>query len=81
MAGFVHADLMAGRPRQGTLQRWRQAGRAIERLVDGDEGTLSPIPWLDSLLPRQQEVMCSEFLASPMATDLGVPRLAITYCL
>lgn len=41
----------------------------------------SRTPWLDSLLPRQQEVMCSELLASPMATDLDVPRLAITYCL
>jgi hypothetical protein len=66
------ASILVGRPRQGTIMRWRRAGKSVENLVKGRRA----VPSLDILTPDQQEIMCSEFLRSPNASQLGVPRLA-----
>ncbi|MFC2173767.1 hypothetical protein ACFLU6_14240 [Acidobacteriota bacterium] len=67
-----YAVIMAGRPRQGTLQHWWNAGRAIECIVDGRE----PQRNVASLHPSQQEVLCSEYLLSDLPLRVGVPQLA-----
>lgn len=68
---FTLAVIQAGRPRQGTIMRWKKAGELIEDAVEGRRSRLS----LDRLTPQQQEIMCSEFLRLPKARRLGLPRL------
>jgi hypothetical protein len=66
------AAMLVARPRQGTFMQWHRAGRNIERLVDGWTAT----PTFDDLSPDQQEVLCAEFLRTPLAHSLGLPVLA-----
>ena len=66
------AVIFVGRPRQGTIMRWKRAGKSIENEVEGRQS----IPALGDLSPDQQEVMCSEFLRSASAEQFGLPRLA-----
>jgi hypothetical protein len=63
--------ILVGRPRQGTLMRWPNAGKAIERLVEGQAGEVE----LADLSPSQQEVLCSEFLRLSDAQFRGLPKL------
>ena len=65
------AVILIGRPKQGTIMRWRKVGDRIAHLVEGRK----PQPDLSSLLPYQQEVMCCEFLRTPAAASHGLPRL------
>ncbi len=66
------AVILVGRPQQGTIMRWRRAGKTIENAVEGRWA----IPSLALLSPDQQEIMCSEFLRSVNAQQLGLPKLA-----
>jgi hypothetical protein len=66
------APMLVARPRQGTAMRWPKAGRSIMRLV---EGIIEP-PTFDDLSATQQEVLCAEFLRSPIASEWGLPTLA-----
>lgn len=68
----THAVILVGRPRQGTLMKWPRAGKVIENIVEGRTGECS----LGDLSPDQQEIICSEFLRTPDAAALGLPRLA-----
>lgn len=52
--------LRATRPRQGTIARWRKAGRTVEKLVERQPLSFS----LQLLSPGQLETMCAEFLRS-----------------
>jgi len=65
------AAILVGRPRQGTIMRWKQVGQMIENIVEGRRIE----PSLELLSPAQQEIMCSEFLRSPAAQEFGLPRL------
>jgi hypothetical protein len=65
-------NVLIGRPRQGTLMRWPNAGSRIRQLVERETAALG----LGDLTPTQQEVLCSEFLRTPSATELGLPLLA-----
>ena len=57
------AHILVGRPRQGTIRKWRLIGNRIEYLVNR-----KVLPQtIDSLLPSQQEVLCSEYLRLPQA--------------
>jgi hypothetical protein len=68
-----HAVTLVGRPRQGTIIRWKRAGKAIENMVEGRRSLAA----LSDLSPDQQEILCSEFLRSrSTAEQLGLPRLA-----
>jgi hypothetical protein len=64
-----YATIWVGRPRQGTLQRWSNAGTVIEQLVEHGGLPISP----KSLSPTQQEVLCSEFLRTEIAASMGLP--------
>jgi len=64
--------ILVGRPRQGTIMRWRRAGQTIENIVRGKRTS----PSLGDLSFDQQEIMCSEFLRSESAVQLGLPKLA-----
>lgn len=66
------AVLSVGRPRQGTIMRWHLAGKTIENLVEGRRRR----PQLSDLTPRQQEILCSEFLRLQELGRLRLPRLA-----
>ncbi len=66
------AAMLVARPRQGTFMRWPRAGRNIERLVD----RWTARPTFDDLSPDQQEVLCAEFLRTPLALEMGLPMLA-----
>jgi len=67
-----YAVILVGRPRQGTLMRWPNAGKLIENLVEGKEGQVT----LETLSPDQQEILCSEFLRSQDIRRFGLPCLA-----
>lgn len=67
-----YAVLQAGRPRQGTINRWPSAKCAVQNLVEGIQNQ----PALQNLSPAQQEIMCSEFLRLAATQTLGLPRLA-----
>jgi hypothetical protein len=67
-----YAVILIGRPRQGTLMRWPSAGSTIENLVKGKKAAAIP----SSLSASQQEILCSEFLRSPQASKLGLPRMS-----
>jgi len=67
-----YAVIMVGRPRQGTIMKWPNAGKTIENIV---EERRSP-PSLSDLSAAQQEIMCSEFMRLPEAAELGLPSLA-----
>ena len=63
--------IFVGKPQQGTLCRWANAGTLIEDLVEG-----RPIqPSLSSLSPAQLETLCAEYLRTDEAEALGLPRL------
>jgi hypothetical protein len=66
------AAILVGRPRQGTLMRWPNAGEAIANIVEGIRCEAR----LSDLSPAQQEVLCSEFLRLPEARQVGLPTLA-----
>ncbi len=66
------AVILVGRPQQGTISRWPNAKKAVENIVEGRRLN----PSIDLLFPYQQEIMCSEFLRSPVTEDFGLPRLA-----
>jgi hypothetical protein len=66
------AAMLVARPRQGTFMRWPRAGRNIERLVD----RWTAHPTFDDLSPDQQEVLCAEFLRTPLARSMGIPVLS-----
>ena len=63
--------LLIGRPRQGTIKRWHAAGEKVENLV---KGIKKSNPCLEDLSPKQQEILCSEFMRLPGKT---FPRLPI----
>jgi hypothetical protein len=63
--------VLVGRPRQGTLMRWPNAGKAIENLVEGRAGQVQ----VADLSASQQEILCSELLRLPQARQLGLPNL------
>jgi len=65
-------SLSSARPRQGTIMRWRQIKQRVENLVRRRQVP----PVLDHLSHDQQELMCAEFLRSPAARRLGLPRLS-----
>lgn len=67
-----YAVLAVGRPRQGTIMRWHRARTTVENLVEGRRLK----PELSDLSPRQQEILCSEFLRLRAAQARGLPRLA-----
>lgn len=67
-----YAVLAVGRPRQGTIMRWHRAKTTVENLVEGRRLK----PQLSDLSPRQQEILCSEFLRLPESQVRGLPRLA-----
>ncbi len=67
-----YATVLVGRPRQGTLMRWKRVGNRIKNLVEG----CVPLPTLANLLPPEQEVLCCEFLRLPEAKTAGLPQLA-----
>jgi hypothetical protein len=64
--------ILAGRPRQGTLMKWPNAGKSIENYV---EGKLASSGGSSDLLPHQQEVACCEFLRLPESDRFELPRL------
>lgn len=57
------AHVLVGRPRQGTIKRWHLVGERIKYLVEGEKLP----PTLESLLPSQQEILCSEYLRLPQS--------------
>ena len=65
------ATILVGRPIRGTISRWPNAKAAIRNIVEGK----AVEPCLDLLFPYQQEIMCSEFLRTADAENLGVPRM------
>jgi hypothetical protein len=67
-----YAVLLVGRPRQGTIMRWPLAGKVVENIVESRTTKLG----LGDLSPRQQEILCSEFLRLDHAVTGGLPRLA-----
>jgi hypothetical protein len=62
---------LIGRPRQGTIMRWRRTGETIENIVKGRRDVAA----LGLLSFEQQEIMCSEFMRSLAARQLGLPNL------
>jgi hypothetical protein len=66
-----HAVLLVGRPIRGTFMRWPNARDTIRALVEGEPLSVN----VGRLSPDQQEIMCSEFLRTPEATAMGLPRL------
>lgn len=66
------AVISVGRLRQGTIMRWRRAGKTIENAVEGR----TSLPALSDLSSDQQEIMCSEFLRLPEAAEFHLPKLA-----
>lgn len=58
--------ILAGRPRQGTLVRWKAVGSQIQRLVD----RLPAEKIATNLSVSQQEVMVAEFLRQNVHDDL-----------
>jgi hypothetical protein len=68
----LSAVILVGRPRQGTMMRWKRAGKTVENIVKGKRGIAS----LADLSTEQQETMCSEFLRSEGARKVGLPKLA-----
>ena len=66
------AVILVGRPRMGTIMRWPTIGSAVKNLVEG----IAPTGEVRDLLPSQQETLCVEFLRTPAAAELGLPRLA-----
>jgi len=52
------ALILIGRPQQGTIRRWRMIGDRIKYLIEGKKLSQT----IESLLPSQQEILCSEFL-------------------
>jgi len=67
-----YAVLAVGRPRQGTIARWLLARETVENLVENRQS----MPELSDLTPRQQEILCSEFLRLPEAASFGLPQMA-----
>jgi hypothetical protein len=65
------AVILVGRPRQGTITRWKIAGQTIENIVEGRRTK----PSLGLLSDAQQEIMCSEFLRAESAERVGLPKL------
>jgi hypothetical protein len=65
------AVFLIGRPRQGTIMRWRRTGKTIQNIVKGKRA----VPALELLSYEQQEIMCSEFMRSKRAEKLGLPKL------
>lgn len=65
------AVILVGRPRQGTITRWKIAGKTIENIVEGKRTK----PTLGLLSNAQQEILCSEFLRSSGTERLGFPKL------
>lgn len=61
-----------GRPRQGTFCTWRAIGKRLSYYLTGKQSDLD----LSYLTPDQQEVMCGEFLRSPLAEQYDLPRIA-----
>lgn len=66
-----HALLLVGRPPHTTLSRWHKAGDTVRLLVEGEELPIG----LDRLTPKQQEILCSEFLRLTAVEMMGLPRL------
>lgn len=67
---YAYAQIHIGRPRQGTIMRWRNCGDVIAKLVEGKEIVFSN----DELDPLDQEIICQEFLRLNNA-KFGLPRL------
>jgi hypothetical protein len=61
-----------GRPRQGTFQQWHAIGKRLAFRLTGKPSDFN----LSYLTPDQQEVMCGEFLRSPLAEQYDLPRIA-----
>jgi len=66
------AVVFVGRPRQGTIMRWKRVGNVVENAVEGRQSKIE----LGHLFPDQQEIMCSEFLRSDSAEKIGLTKLA-----
>lgn len=69
---YDSAVILVGRPRHGTVMRWKRAGKIIRNIVEGKRTR----PSVDLLSSDQQEIMCSEFLRSAGAARIGLPKLA-----
>jgi hypothetical protein len=67
-----YAVLAVDRPRQGTIMRWHLGKKTVQNLVESRRSK----PQLSDLSPRQQEILCSEFLRLPDSKSRGLPRLA-----
>jgi hypothetical protein len=65
------AQLLAGRPRQGTAMRWPNARDLIKNRVCGVSGQQT----IRDLTPTYQEVLCAELLRLP-SNLTGLPQLA-----
>lgn len=63
--------VLAGRPRMGSLQQWHGCKARIMYLVEGIQLDLT----LGDLLHYEQETLCAEFLRTPEAEQMGLPRL------
>lgn len=65
--------LLIDRPKRGTIKRWHKAGEKVENLV---KGIKKSNPGLEDLSPKQQEILCSEFMRLPEITFPGLPILS-----
>jgi len=63
--------MLAGRPIQGTICRWHNAGQRIARRVEGKEAE----DVVESLDATAAEVLCAEFLRLP-TSETNLPQLA-----
>lgn len=63
--------LLAGRPQQGTICRWKKAGSLVEDLVERHD----PQAHVQNLSPSLQETLCAEYLRTDAAVKEGLPRL------
>lgn len=65
-----YAEMHIGRPRQGTLTKWKNCGMLISNLVESRKSRFS----ISKLDPSKQEIICQEFLRMNN-NKYGLPKL------
>jgi len=67
---YSYAPIHIGRPRQGTIMRWKGCGDLIRKLVEGEKISFS----YESFDSLDQEIICEEFLRLNNK-KYGLPKL------
>src|ERR1019366_2805749 len=71
-----YALLQTVQPRQGTIMRWHKAGDLVKAIILRQRPKIS----FDLMSHGHQEILCAEFLRSPLAKRFGLPQLECVLC-